>query len=257
MMQALRFEWLLMRLQPSFWVFWMIFIALLFLAVGLGAQLTLHLIPTSMPADWILSENSVGKWASWIFGYTEMAVIFLIIKRIVDENREGLLASFVMEGLSRTQVFLGRLVYVVVIAVLLQCVFVLSLFLFNVLVGFSILAGFSWLEFLMGVLRVFAYCSLVLCVVQLIPSISAVFLLVFWDFLLEPVLGLYLKRIFEIEMDFLPLQVFTSFQANWLAEAQPLEGSHAQGVRLAIALLYLLLFWGAIYWKLKFRDLKA
>lgn len=257
MIQALRFEILLLRLQSSFWMFWLLFSGGIFLSIAVGSQVILYFIESSASLSWLLTEESLGRGVGWAFRYIEMAVIYLIFNRIIDENRSGMLAAFVMEGLSRTQVFLGRWIYTLLLAVLLKGVLILSVVLMNGLVGVSLFSGLDVGELSLGLFRVFGHFSFVMSVIHFIPSLACVFVLLGWGYLLEPLLHYYLQQIWGIEQSFLPLNVFSSFQSNPFSSAQPLEGSQTPGLSTLLALLYLGLFWGAIYWKLKFRDFES
>ena len=264
----LQLEWLKIRNYRPFWVlsgaFVLIMAAFMPFIRSIKAPKEVFDLSTSLmfPNVW----HNLAYWGNWAAFFS---IGFLSVLSITNEFEFKTLRQSVISGLSRTDVFLSKLLFIVSLSAAATLVYALLGLLFGSITTETIYwsrvsEGLSWMGNYFMMCLGFSSFALFLGTLLRRSGVS-LFLLLTWEFFIEPILrfALHNKLIAQNEtMHYYPMKAFNSLipvplpkAASAMVNGGELKMILDTNTAMVVATFYISLLLFGTYYLLKNRDL--
>ena len=264
----LNLEWLKMRPYRPFWVLSGAYVLIMgsFMPFIQAIKMPKEVFDISTSLMFPNVWHNLAYWGNWAAFFS---LGFLSVLSITNEFEYKTLRQSVISGLSRTDVFLSKLLFIVTLSALATIVYVLFALLFGAITTETIYAsrvseGVSWMGNYFMMCLGFSSFALFLGTLLRRSGIS-LFLLLTWEFFIEPILryAIHGKLIANNEtMHYYPMKAFNSLipvplpkMANAAVNGGEVKMILDTSTAMVVAIIYIGLLLFGTYYLLKNRDL--
>jgi ABC-2 type transport system permease protein len=264
----LKLEWLKIRNYKPFWVLAGAYVAIMacFMPFIRSIKIPKEVFDVNTALMFPNVWHNFAFWGNWAAFFS---LGFLSVLTITNEFEYKTLRQSVISGLSRTDAFLSKVLFIVSLSALATIVYALLALLFGALTTETIYAsrvteGFSWMGnfFVMCV----GFSSFALFMGTLLRrSGVSLFLFLTWEFFIEPIIryAFHFRLIAKNDtMHYYPMKAFNSLvpvpiprMASGMVNGEGIKYIFDTNTAMIVSIVYIGLLLFGTYYLLKNRDL--